>query len=98
MITVEKRWNDVSVSVISPDNQTDFLNGIAAKVPLLAVDNDADKSNRRCYLGTDNIKAGHAVGKLIKEAMPKGGTIFIYALTILLLLWRPQGLFGRKAT
>jgi branched-chain amino acid transport system permease protein len=30
--------------------------------------------------------------------MPKGGTIFIYALTILLLLWRPQGLFGRKET
>lgn len=30
--------------------------------------------------------------------LPKGGTIFIYALTILLLLWRPQGLFGRKAT
>jgi branched-chain amino acid transport system permease protein len=30
--------------------------------------------------------------------LPKGGTIFIYVLTILLLLWRPQGLFGRKET
>jgi branched-chain amino acid transport system permease protein len=28
--------------------------------------------------------------------LPKGGTIFIYALTILLLLARPQGLLGRK--
>src|SRR5579885_369414 len=28
--------------------------------------------------------------------IPKGGTIFIYALTILILLARPQGLFGRK--
>jgi branched-chain amino acid transport system permease protein len=28
--------------------------------------------------------------------LPKGGTIFIYALTILILLARPQGLFGRK--
>ncbi|MGB6535433.1 MAG: branched-chain amino acid ABC transporter permease [Xanthobacteraceae bacterium] len=28
--------------------------------------------------------------------LPKGGTIFIYVLTILLLLARPQGLFGRK--
>jgi len=27
----------------------------------------------------------------------KGGTIFIYVLTILVLLWRPQGLFGRKS-
>jgi branched-chain amino acid transport system permease protein len=34
----------------------------------------------------------------LKLYMPKGGTIFIYALTILLLLWRPQGLFGRKET
>jgi branched-chain amino acid transport system permease protein len=34
----------------------------------------------------------------LKLYLPKGGTIFIYALTILLLLWRPQGLFGRKMT
>jgi branched-chain amino acid transport system permease protein len=33
----------------------------------------------------------------LKLYIPKGGTLFIYALTILLLLWRPQGLFG-KAT
>ncbi len=30
--------------------------------------------------------------------LPIGGTIFIYALTILLLLLRPQGLLGRKET
>jgi branched-chain amino acid transport system permease protein len=28
--------------------------------------------------------------------LPKGGTIFIYVFTILILLARPQGLFGRK--
>ena len=33
----------------------------------------------------------------LKLYIPKGGTLFIYALTILLLLWRPQGLFGRPA-
>jgi branched-chain amino acid transport system permease protein len=32
----------------------------------------------------------------LKLYIPKGGTLFIYALTILLLLWRPQGLFGRS--
>ena len=32
----------------------------------------------------------------LKLYLPKGGTLFIYALTIILLLWRPQGLFGRK--
>ncbi len=35
---------------------------------------------------------------VLKLYLPKGGTIFIYALTILILLWRPQGLFGRKET
>ena len=33
----------------------------------------------------------------LKKYVPQGGTMFIYALTILLLLWRPQGLFGAKA-
>jgi branched-chain amino acid transport system permease protein len=31
----------------------------------------------------------------LKKYIPQGGTVFIYAMTILLLLWRPQGLFGR---
>jgi branched-chain amino acid transport system permease protein len=33
---------------------------------------------------------------VLKLYLPQGGTLFIYVLTILLLLWRPQGLFGRK--
>jgi branched-chain amino acid transport system permease protein len=32
---------------------------------------------------------------VLKKYFPQGGTVFIYAMTILLLLWRPQGLFGR---
>ena len=34
----------------------------------------------------------------LKKYLPQGGTLFIFALTILLLLWRPQGLFGGKAS
>ena len=33
---------------------------------------------------------------VLKKYLPQGGTLFIYVLTILLLLWRPQGLFGRS--
>lgn len=33
---------------------------------------------------------------MLKVYFPKGGTIFIYALTLVLLLARPHGLFGRK--
>jgi branched-chain amino acid transport system permease protein len=34
---------------------------------------------------------------VLKKYLPQGGILFIYALTILLLLWRPQGLFGKSA-
>jgi branched-chain amino acid transport system permease protein len=34
---------------------------------------------------------------VLKKYLPQGGTVFIYALTIILLLLRPQGLFGSKA-
>jgi ribose transport system substrate-binding protein len=68
----------ISISVIDPKNQTPYLDEIAAKVPLLAVDNDAPKSKRLAYLGTSNYLAGRAVGKLIKEALPDGGTLAIF--------------------
>lgn len=68
----------ISVSVISPDNQTDFLNEVAQRVPVLCVDNDASKSKRKCYLGTANLQAGRSVGDLVKEVMPKGGKVAIF--------------------
>ncbi|HTQ77823.1 MAG TPA: branched-chain amino acid ABC transporter permease [Burkholderiales bacterium] len=34
---------------------------------------------------------------VLKIRFPQGGTLFIYALTLGLLLWRPQGLFGKRA-
>jgi len=33
---------------------------------------------------------------VLKKYLPQGGTLFIYAITILLLLWRPRGLFGTR--
>ncbi len=33
----------------------------------------------------------------LKKYLPQGGTLFIFVLAILLLLWRPQGLFGGKS-
>jgi branched-chain amino acid transport system permease protein len=34
---------------------------------------------------------------VLKINFPKGGTLFIYALALVLLLARPQGLFGRRS-
>ncbi|NJN39568.1 MAG: branched-chain amino acid ABC transporter permease [Gammaproteobacteria bacterium] len=33
---------------------------------------------------------------VLKLYFPKGGTLFIYALTLVALLWRPHGLFGGR--
>ena len=68
----------VAISIIDPVNQVEFLNKVADRVPLLAVDNDAPKSKRRCYIGTDNYAAGKEVGKLVKEVMPEGGALAIF--------------------
>src|SRR5262249_37273303 len=68
----------IAVSVINPDGQRVYLDEIADKVPLICVDNDAPNTKRRCYIGTSNYEAGRTVGKLVKEAMPQGGTIVIF--------------------
>src|SRR5207244_10823044 len=33
---------------------------------------------RRCYLGTNNVEAGEAVGELLKQAVPGGGKFVIF--------------------
>jgi ribose transport system substrate-binding protein len=68
----------VAVSVIDPNNQSEYLKTVADQVPLLTQDNDAPDSGRKCYIGTDNYEAGKAVGRMVKEAMPDGGTIAIF--------------------
>jgi len=68
----------IAVSVQDPDNQTGFLDEVAAKVPLITHDADAPKSKRRCFIGVDNYKAGKLLGALIRERMPDGGKVAIF--------------------
>ena len=68
----------ISVSVIDPKNQTAYLDEVAAKVPLLAVDNDAPQSSGAATSARDNYAAGRAAGQLVKEAMPDGGVVAIF--------------------
>ncbi|HEY7314482.1 MAG TPA: substrate-binding domain-containing protein [Gemmataceae bacterium] len=68
----------LAVSVIDPDNQAAYLNEIAEKIPLLTQDNDAPNTKRKCYIGTDNYRAGKAVGELIQEILPDGGIIVVF--------------------
>src|SRR5206468_781600 len=69
----------VAVSVIDPENQTPFLNEIGERTNVLAVDNDAPRSKRKAYIGTDNYMAGRAAGKLVKKALgDEGGMVVIF--------------------
>ena len=68
----------IAVSPIDADGQTKFLNDVAARTKLITHDADAPKSDRLVYIGTDNYKAGRALGQLVKEAIPDGGEVAIF--------------------
>ena len=75
---LEQGISGIAVSVIDPKEQTRDLKQVAGKVKLITMDNDAEGSNRLCYVGTDNYAAGRAAGRLVKEAMPAGGDVAIF--------------------
>src|SRR5262249_3570130 len=68
----------IAISPKDPDNQTDLLNEAASHALLICQDSDAPKSNRACYVGTDNVAAGRQAGELIKKALPNGGKIMVF--------------------
>jgi ribose transport system substrate-binding protein len=68
----------IAITPISPDNQLDILNEAADNIPLICHDSDAPKSKRLVFIGVDNYVAGRLCGKLVKEALPNGGTIMLF--------------------
>lgn len=68
----------VAVSPIDAENQVGFLNDVAKATPLITQDSDAPDSNRLCFVGMDNYKAGRQAGQLVKEALPDGGSVMIF--------------------
>jgi ribose transport system substrate-binding protein len=75
---IVRKVQAIAISVNDPVNQRDFLNRVAERLPLITQDNDAPDSKRLCYIGTNNYQAGRDAGKLVKEAMPDGGTLAIF--------------------
>lgn len=68
----------LAVSVINPKEQTPDLRRISQQVHLLTMDNDADQSGRLCYVGVDNYDCGKEVGRMVKRALPAGGTVALF--------------------
>ena len=75
---LSKGVKGIAISPVDPENETPYLNTVAAKTNLITSDSDAAKSNRLCYIGTDNHAAGLMAGGLVKEALPKGGKIMVF--------------------
>ncbi len=73
-----KNVKGIAISPIDADNQGSLLEEISSRTNLITQDSDAPKSKRLCYIGIDNYQAGRACGKLLKEAMPDGGSIMIF--------------------
>jgi ribose transport system substrate-binding protein len=71
---------------VSPNNAATMVpfyrdKVVAKKVGLVMQDNDLpdkDQALRQCYIGTQNYRAGMAVGKLVTEACPEGGKLAIF--------------------
>ncbi|MBX3423541.1 MAG: substrate-binding domain-containing protein [Pirellulaceae bacterium] len=68
----------IAISPIDPDNQTELLEEACRRTRLITHDSDAPNSQRLCYIGMDNYKAGRMCGQLIKEALPEGGSIMLF--------------------
>lgn len=68
----------VALSPADPPNQLDVMKQIAAQTNLITQDSDAPDSPRLCFVGMDNYQAGRLCGKLIKEAMPDGGSVAFF--------------------
>ena len=60
----------ISISAVEPANATEELNKVAGQTVLITNDSDAPNSNRRFYIGTDNVAAGVMAGEQIKRALP----------------------------
>lgn len=72
----------IAISPVDPANETPMLNDVAKQALLFTQDSDAPKSDRACYVGTDNVAAGRQAGGLIKEALPDGGKIMLFVGTL----------------
>jgi len=75
-------YDAIAVSAVAPNDQVAILNKVAQKAKLITIDSDAPKSNRLLYIGTDNYKAGQALGQEIVKLLPNGGKMAVFVGTL----------------
>lgn len=68
----------MAISPLNPESLGPVLDKAAEMFPVICQDSDADKSNRVCYIGTDNVAMGRKLGDLMKQARPEGGNVALF--------------------
>lgn len=68
----------IAITPSDPKNQVGLLAEIAVNTNLITHDSDAPESDRLVYIGMDNYEAGRMCGRLLKKAMPEGGSVVIF--------------------
>jgi ribose transport system substrate-binding protein len=79
---IAKGCKGMAISPVDPKNQTPMLDKASESMLVICHDSDAPDSKRLAYIGTNNYTAGKEAGKLIKEALPKGGKIMLFVGTL----------------
>lgn len=68
----------IAISPIDGRNQADLVNEACARTHVITHDSDAPGTDRRCFIAIDNYVAGRECGKLVREALPDGGSVMIF--------------------
>ncbi len=68
----------IAISPVDAVRQTTRLRQVAQNMSLVTVDSDSELSNRICFVGMNNLDAGHQAGRLIKDMLgDAGGRVLI---------------------
>lgn len=73
-----KGTQGIAISAIDAANQADLINSACRSAKVITHDSDAPNTERLCFIGVNNYKAGRACGRLVKEAVPNGGKVMIF--------------------
>ena len=68
----------IAITPRDPANQAGLLDEISRNAHLITHDSDAPDSDRLVYVGMDNYEAGRMCGRLLKEALPEGGSVVLF--------------------
>lgn len=80
---VSKGVSGIAVSPLDKDAISPVIDEIAdGGINVLCIDSDTPDSKRYCYIGTNNLEAGKALGDKANELLPEGGRCVCFVGTM----------------